>query len=237
MAKLRLNKEDKNDIMADVSTFVTKKYDESVLGEERRAITAEIQAIADGIVAELIPDNELDVLIKHGCIMNYKEFEYKLYPTKEAGCSPKITSSEIYYSKFKPFSSIKIVLPLPADYGRDTTCDKIKSRLHDALNRNPSTIPERLWNVTDKMECEAAKIVQSYRSALEKIRFWEDAVASLNGLEKMVKPETIKRIYDEKNVCPVVELDPQVILFGKEVAEEPLAKKEKKSAGPNKKKR
>jgi hypothetical protein len=234
MAKLRLNKSDKDDIIQDVQKFALGKYEMSELGDERRAIIREIQAIADEVVAEAVPDQDMAILQKHNCIENHKDLSVSLFIRKEQGRHPLVTTSSWGYSKFIFFMSFNLTFPIINSTGGPgtNTGAVIKNRILEHINAgSEQSIASRLWNLSDKMNCEVNKIVSSYRNGLESQKTWEDAIENLKGLRIMVDPDTIEKIRQSKEPQKGIDLDPQVVLFGKE------AEEEVKNAKPKGKKR
>jgi len=232
-AKLRLNKEDKDKIMRDVKSFVITKYAQSSLGDERNGIIAEVQAVANNVFKESISSDHFNVLMQHGCVANAdKNFIREIYLEKERGMDAKIVQSTWHYIKdSEPFMIAEITLPAITSHrgGMQLTGEIITDAFFRIVNAysEKGRLSDRLWTISDKMNCEVKKIIGSYRSSLEQIRYWEDAIDRLEGMERMVNPRTIKEIRDSKNPTVGIELDPQVVLFGKEVKAEV---KEKKNA-------
>lgn len=228
MARLNLNKSDKEDLMRDVRAYVRTKYDESSLGTERKALIDKVADLSREIRRELFPNEDVLALQRHGCLHksdpDLTKHTLKMILVKDSGSAFGEIDLTISWHRGH-FMDFTIPIVLPARGGQDSTHMRILRCIEHAVN-----LPElsgALWTISDKMSCESQKIIDQYEAVLEASRTYEAALERCPEIERMVEPATVAEIRKSKEPSPL-EIDPQVVLFGKEVVSEKQAKKKAK---------
>lgn len=249
MAKLVLNKGDKDKIFNAIRQFTLNHYFSSRLGEERESMIAEIQAVATREFFKEVTPDELAVLRKHGCVKNSKDNDML---TISVTCSRSYsTGVEEYALKFENFGyfpsetkkevmSFRIRFPEIMTWGYSRLYDKaveaVKRIVSGDMTQN--SIAGQLFEICNVMACEIDAILPRYKEIILNSRSWEYLIESAPEVEKMVNPDMIEDIMDDR--ARVIqkkilggEKDKQSILFGKEVLESTRDKEaqEKKKQG------
>jgi hypothetical protein len=234
MTKLRLNQYDRERLGRDVEAFVYERYDSSPLGQERKALIDKVQHIATRILYEHITKEEMNTLLRIGCVKNeHNDFKYSCEVEKNFTETHGRISMTPWSSTANKFVRFRIVFPRISAEAPDNVPGKITEACYKEFGNRGVGLADELWRICDQMQCEADKITRQYQQQIDGFKSWEDMLESMPEMIKMVKLGTLLEIRESKEKKDVkLEMDPQVVLFGEEIIKEekPANKKAKKGA-------
>ena len=245
MAKLVLNRNDKDQIIEAIKRFVIKRYYGSRLGEERAKMIEEIQVVATREFFKMIPPSDLVVLKKHGCVKNSTQEDMRWACVICRNSHPEESrkylleldclAQQLFYSK-NEFASFKLKLPYISSsthevYPCKDAVNSIERIVNGDMTKN--SMAGQLFEICDIMWCEVSAILPGYSDMVRRARNWESLAELAPEIEKMVNPDMIEDLRNEKEgalkkKCETRVADRYSVLFGKEVLEEDasVAKKE-----------